>query len=97
MLNSVAVLSDVHGVLPILEAVLGEPDVAGADLIVVTGDHLAGPQPVAVLDRLQALGDRVVLVRGNADRELVALAQGKPSTVGEPLRDRRVGGTAAIA
>jgi predicted phosphodiesterase len=84
MLNSVAVLSDVHGVLPILDAVLEEPDVAGADLIVVTGDHAAGPQPVAVLDRLQALGDRVVLVRGNADRELVALAQGKPSTVGEP-------------
>jgi predicted phosphodiesterase len=84
MLNSVAVLSDVHGVLPVLAAVLEEPDVAGADLIVVTGDHAAGPQPVAVLDRLQALGDRVVLVRGNADRELVALAQGKPSTVGEP-------------
>lgn len=73
----VAVLSDVHGVLPVLEAVLAEPDVAGADLVVVTGDHASGPQPTAVLDRLVALEERVLLVRGNADRELVALARGE--------------------
>lgn len=84
MVQSVAVLSDVHGVLPVLDAVLDEPEVAAADLIVVTGDHAAGPQPVEALDRLSALGDRVVLVRGNADRELVALARGEESTVGEP-------------
>ena len=48
--------------------------------MVVTGDHAAGPQPGAVLDRLQALGERVRLVRGNADRELVAMA-------GDALRD----------
>ena len=73
----VAVLSDVHGVLPVLEAVLAEPAVADADVVVVTGDHAAGPQPGPVLDRLTALGDRLVLVRGNADRELVALARGE--------------------
>jgi predicted phosphodiesterase len=77
MRHVVAVLSDIHGVLPILEAVLAEPDVAGADLIVVTGDHASGPQPSAVLDRLGSLGDRVLLVRGNADRELVSLARGE--------------------
>jgi predicted phosphodiesterase len=38
VVSSVAVLSDVHGVLPVLDAVLAEPDVAAADLIVVTGD-----------------------------------------------------------
>ncbi len=76
-MQRVAVLSDVHGVLPVLEAVLAEPAVAGADLVVVTGDHAAGPQPGQVLDRLTALGDRLVLVRGNADRELVALARGE--------------------
>jgi putative phosphoesterase len=75
MLNSVAVLSDIHGVLPALEAVLAEPDVHAADAIVLTGDIAAGPQPVEVLDHLNALGDRVVWVRGNADRELVALAR----------------------
>ena len=76
MIRSAAVLSDIHGVLPVLEAILAEPDVATADLIVVTGDHAAGPQPVQVLDRLAALGDRAVLVRGNADRELAAVARG---------------------
>lgn len=74
MLNQVAVLSDIHGVLPVLEAILAEPDVIAADKIVITGDHVAGPQPAEVLDRLTALGDRVVLVRGNADREVVDLA-----------------------
>jgi predicted phosphodiesterase len=77
MVAQVAVLSDIHGVLPVLDAVLAEPDVAAADLIVVTGDHASGPQPTAVLERLLALGERVLLVRGNADRELVALARGE--------------------
>ena len=77
MVASVAVLSDIHGVLPVLEAVLAEPDVQAAELIVVTGDHAAGPMPVPVLDRLVGLGPRCRLVRGNADRELVACARGE--------------------
>ncbi len=81
MVATVAVLSDVHGVLPVLEAVLAEPDVRAADLVVVTGDHASGPQPAAVLDRLLAEGDRLRLVRGNADRELVALRRGEPIDV----------------
>jgi predicted phosphodiesterase len=45
MFEHVAVLSDIHGVLPALEAVLAEPDVAAADLIVLAGDlAAAGPQ-----------------------------------------------------
>lgn len=72
----VAVLSDTHGVLPVLEAVLAEPEVASADLVVVTGDLTAGPMPVETLDALTALGDRIVLVRGNADREAVAIRSG---------------------
>jgi len=70
------VLSDIHGVLPALDAVLAEPDVANAERIVLTGDIAAGPQPTRVLDRLLDLGDRVVWVRGNADRELAELARG---------------------
>lgn len=81
MISTVAVLSDIHGVLPVLDAVLAQPDVASADLIVVTGDHAAGPQPTAVLDRLLGLGERAVLVRGNADRELVTVARGGTSEV----------------
>ncbi len=80
---TVAVLSDIHGVLPVLDAVLAEPDVAAAGRIVVTGDHAAGPMPVEVLDRLVGLGERCVLVRGNADRELVEVARGRESAHAE--------------
>ncbi|HEY0932941.1 MAG TPA: metallophosphoesterase family protein [Trebonia sp.] len=74
--GSVAVLADIHGVLPVLDAVLAEPEVRAADRIVVCGDIAAGPQPGEVLNRLSALNN-VVLVRGNADRDLVALARGE--------------------
>lgn len=76
MVSTVAVLSDIHGVLPALERVLVEPAIADAELIVVTGDHTWGPQPTEVLDRLVFLGDRVVLARGNADRELLQMSHG---------------------
>jgi len=67
---SIATLYDVHGNLPALEAVLAEiPEEA---TIVVGGDVVAGgAQPSETLERLRALGDRVVWIRGNADRELM--------------------------
>lgn len=77
MVSGVAVLSDIHGMLPALDRVLAEPAVVDAELVVVTGDHTWGPQPVEVLDRLRSLGDRVVLVRGNADRELLEMSHGR--------------------
>jgi putative phosphoesterase len=83
MVDRVAVLSDVHGVLPALTAVLAEPDVAGAELIVLTGDIAAGPQPVQTLDLLLSLGERVVWVGGNCERELVDAARG--NDVPEPI------------
>jgi putative phosphoesterase len=73
---SVVVLADVHGVLPALEAVLAEPEVVEAEAIVLAGDIASGPLPVETLDLLQSLGERAVWVRGNADRELVAMARG---------------------
>jgi predicted phosphodiesterase len=83
--RSVAVLSDVHGVLPALDAALAEPAVAGADLVLVAGDHAAGPQPVAVLDRLVGLGRRAVLVQGNADRDLARIARGEAVAVPDEI------------
>jgi predicted phosphodiesterase len=85
MVARVAVLSDIHGVLPALRAVLAEPLVQDAELIVVTGDHAAGPQPVQVLDLLASLGTRAVLIRGNADRELVELARGGATEIPDPI------------
>lgn len=64
----IAVLSDIHGNLPALEAVLVELD---ADLVVVGGDVVAGPMPAEVLDALNALDVPVRWVMGNADREVL--------------------------
>lgn len=81
----IAVLSDIHGVLPALEAVLAEPDVGRADRIVLTGDLVAGPQPAETLDMLAALGERAVWVRGNADRELVEFCRGERDSIPDPI------------
>jgi predicted phosphodiesterase len=69
----------------VLDAVLAEPAVQAADLVVLTGDHASGPQPVQVLERLRELGGRALPVRGNADRELVALARGQHITVPDEI------------
>jgi predicted phosphodiesterase len=73
----VAVLADIHGHLPALEAALADIERAGADAIVLNGDIATGPMPAETLDRLAALGDRAIWVRGNAERELVAAYDGR--------------------
>lgn len=73
----VAVLADIHGNLPALDAVLAEVEAAGADAIVLNGDIATGPMPAETLDRLASLGDRAVWVHGNCERELVDAYDGK--------------------
>jgi predicted phosphodiesterase len=77
MPTTIAVLSDIHGVLPALRAVLAETQVADADAVVLLGDVASGPQPAETLDLLCSLGDRAIWVSGNADRELVELTDGR--------------------
>jgi predicted phosphodiesterase len=72
----VAVLADIHGNLPALEAVLAEPDMAAADRVVLLGDIALGPLPAESLDLLVPLGERAVWVHGNCERELVAAYDG---------------------
>jgi putative phosphoesterase len=64
----VAVLADIHGNLPALEAVLRDVEAAGVDAIVLGGDLADGPMPAQTLDRLEELGERALWVRGNTDR-----------------------------
>lgn len=64
----VAAVADIHGNVQALDAVLTDPRLAAAERIVVLGDVVAGTFPAETFDRLVALGDRVRLVRGNADR-----------------------------
>src|ERR671911_1306374 len=70
--SRVAAIYDVHGNLPVLEALLADLQSVNPDLIVVGGDVVAGPMPAEVLERLAALSESVCFVRGNADREVVA-------------------------
>jgi len=68
-MRRVAVISDVHGNVPALEAVLDEIDGLGVELIVFAGDVGFGPEPEPCIERLRSIGDRLRLVRGNCDRE----------------------------
>jgi predicted phosphodiesterase len=68
----VAVLSDIHGNLPALEAVLAEVERLSVDRIVLNGDIAAGPLPGDTIDRLVGLGGRAVWVHGNGERVMVA-------------------------
>jgi len=81
----VAVLADIHGNLPALEAVLADADAAGADAIVLNGDMATGPMPAQTLERLAGLGERAVWVRGNCERELAAAWDG---TLGPDLAEQ---------
>jgi predicted phosphodiesterase len=68
----IAVLADIHGDLPALEAGLREIEDSGVDRIVLLGDIAGGPMPAQTLDRLADLGDRAIWVHGNGERELLA-------------------------
>jgi predicted phosphodiesterase len=74
----IATLNDIHGNLPALEAVLADVEAAAVDRIVLGGDIAMGPMPRETLERLFSLGDRVVALHGNADRELVSVFDGGP-------------------
>jgi putative phosphoesterase len=68
----VAVLSDIHGNIRALEAVLGEVEREQPDRIVVCGDVSAGPFIAETLARLMALESKALFIRGNADRAVVS-------------------------
>lgn len=75
--RSVAVLYDIHGNLPALDAVLAEVQRQEIDRILIGGDVALGPMPRETLARVRALGDRVTVIRGNCDR-LVAERNADP-------------------
>jgi predicted phosphodiesterase len=79
----IAALYDIHGNLPALEAVLDELRHEHVDRVVIGGDVVPGPMPVACVERVLDLGLPTDFIRGNGDREVVALRRGT-STAGFP-------------
>jgi predicted phosphodiesterase len=69
----VAVLYDIHGNLPALEAILQELRQADVDHVVVGGDVVPGPMPRETLRRLLDLHLPMQFIHGNG--ELAMLAQ----------------------
>ena len=80
----VAVLSDVHGNVPALEAVLTECEQAQVDLVVFCGDLTWGPEPQETIDLVKALGEQALFVRGNAERAILEIGRGTRA----PIRPR---------
>ena len=83
----VAALYDVHGNLPALEAVLAEIARERVDHVVVGGDVLPGPIVGETLARLRMLDLPVMFIRGNGERETLAM-KGGAETGGVPEQYR---------
>jgi predicted phosphodiesterase len=67
----IAAISDIHGNLGALDAVIADIERRGVDLIVNLGDILSGPLlPCETADRLMAL--HLPTIRGNHERQLLA-------------------------
>lgn len=84
--SRVAVLCDIHGNLPALEAVLDEVGREGVDEVIVGGDVLPGPMPRQTLERLAELELPVRFLHGNGDREALTLLNGGTSAMPEAFR-----------
>lgn len=71
-----AVIYDIHGNLPALEAVLGDIRSAEIDEIIVRGDVVPGPMPRETLECLLALDIAARFIMGNGDRIVLAQMDG---------------------
>ncbi len=70
-----AILADIHGNIPALEAFLKEVKKEGVDGFVVAGDMVVGPNSVEVLNRLRALD--AWMIRGNNENYLLRFFSGE--------------------
>src|ERR1700735_2440249 len=90
----IAAISDIHGNLHALDAVLADIERRGVDLIVNLGDILSGPLlPRETADRLMAL--ELPTISGNHERQVLTMDPGDMGasdrhafeTITDPQRD----------
>ena len=81
----IALIADIHGNLPALEAALAEIEAEQVDQIVCLGDVVSfGPQPREVIARVRALGCPVVM--GNVDADVLDPATPTDEDTGDSRR-----------
>lgn len=74
----IAAITDIHGNLPALQAVLSDIDAEGVDLIVNCGDTRGGPlESAKTADLLMNRG--IPMIAGNHERQLLTLPPSKPN------------------
>ena len=66
----IAVISDVHGNMPAMSAVLSDAKDKGVDEFIFAGDYcLSGPYPDDCISTIRSL-ENAIVVRGNEERYL---------------------------
>ena len=93
----IAVISDIHGNLEALEAVMEDIEKENCEKILVLGDYaMAGPEPQSVVDYFfkKQFDDKFVMIQGNTDlmiadynEELYSTLKSKAPIMAEALKN----------
>ncbi|MFW5713044.1 MAG: metallophosphoesterase family protein [Brevefilum sp.] len=65
--SCIAILADIHGILPSLKAVISDLQAHSPDQIIIAGDFLGGPQPKETLTLLDSLDTAFIMGNGEAN------------------------------
>lgn len=88
----IAALYDIHGNAPALKAVLEKLNALKPDLIVLGGDLLSGPLPLATLALIEQLKHQfsVTAVLGNNDQDILDIKQGKNLNLSDNAKQQMI-------
>lgn len=78
-MQKIAIISDIHGNIKALEAVLKEIDSKQIEKIICLGDLTGGgPYSEEVMQKIMDINDRLIIVRGNRERYII---EGMPELI----------------
>ena len=70
----IAILADIHGILPSLKAVFADLEAHSPDEIIIAGDFLGGPQPLETLALLES--QNPLYIKGNGEANMLKMHRG---------------------